>query len=96
MLSPRKITARPTGRPDGRLSERELEAASPPAPIGCAAHGTGPPLRPQDCFAPRTRGGLRPVLTPEPLRPLRTGCAGSQGPARKARNACRRLATVDT
>ena len=34
----------------------------------------------------RSRGGLRPVLTPEPLRPLRAGCAGRPGglPGRRA------------
>ena len=54
-LTPRKITTRRTGQGAGRPLGRELEAASPPGPTRCAAHGTGPPLRPQDCFAPRIR-----------------------------------------
>jgi len=61
MLSPRKFTTWRIGRPAGRLSGPGLEAASPPALTGCAAHGTGPPLRPQDCFAPRARSQCRVV-----------------------------------
>src|SRR5262249_35840539 len=45
------------------------EAASPPLIIWCVAHVTGPPLRPQGSLRARCRDGLRPPLTPEPLRP---------------------------
>jgi len=47
MLSPRKITARRIGRLAGRLSGRGLEAASPLALTGCAAHSPGRPLQRQ-------------------------------------------------
>ena len=53
----------------------------------CAAHATGPPLRPQDCCASLTRRPCGPVLTPEPLRPLKAGNTGRPGPPSKTRSA---------
>ena len=46
---------------------------------GCAAHRAGPPLRPQGPLTRSLRDGLRPPLTPEPLRPL--GHASHRGQA---------------
>jgi hypothetical protein len=49
--------------------ERQRRRASPPQILSpCAAQATGPPLRPQGSLPRSLRDGLRPPLTPEPLR----------------------------
>jgi len=58
-----------------------------PQPGGHAAQVTGPPLRHQGSLRDRLRDGLRPPLTPEPLRPLtdqRQGQARGLPPGRAA------------
>jgi hypothetical protein len=49
-----------------RGPQAQKEAASPPLIFRHAAHATGPPLRPQRCFASRCAGrACGPPLTPE-------------------------------
>jgi len=53
-----------------------------------AAHATGPPLQLQGSLPRSLRDGLRPPLTPEPLRSLTgEGHGQARGPARWARGA---------